>query len=47
MGFKQGDFPQAEQYYREAISLPMHVNLSDEDQDTVINALKTILRTPR
>lgn len=47
MGFKQGDFLQAEQYYREAISLPMHVNLSDEDQDIVINALKTILRTPR
>ncbi|WP_416545162.1 UDP-4-amino-4,6-dideoxy-N-acetyl-beta-L-altrosamine transaminase [Limnohabitans sp. DCL3] len=31
MGFKQGDYPQAEQYYREAISIPMHVNLSDED----------------
>jgi UDP-4-amino-4,6-dideoxy-N-acetyl-beta-L-altrosamine transaminase len=47
MGFKQGDFPQAEQYYREAISLPMHVNLTNEDQDTVINALKSILQTPR
>jgi dTDP-4-amino-4,6-dideoxygalactose transaminase len=47
MGFKQGDFPQAEQYYREAISLPMHVNLTNEDQDTVINALKCILQTPR
>jgi UDP-4-amino-4,6-dideoxy-N-acetyl-beta-L-altrosamine transaminase len=31
MGFKQGDYPQAEQYYREAISIPMHVNLSEDD----------------
>ena len=39
MGFKQGDFPQAENYYREAISLPMFQNLSDAQQDQVITAL--------
>ena len=40
MGFKRGDFPQAEQYYREAISIPMHVNLSDEDLLFVANSLR-------
>lgn len=40
MGFKQGDFPQSEQYYREAISIPMHVNLSDEDLRFVTNSLR-------
>jgi dTDP-4-amino-4,6-dideoxygalactose transaminase len=40
MGFKQGDFPQAEQYYREAISIPMHVNLTDEELQFVSNCLR-------
>ncbi len=39
MGFKPGDFPEAEQYYREAISIPMHVNLTDAEQAFVVNAL--------
>jgi len=40
MGFKQGDCPQAEQYYREAISIPMHVNLSDHDLQYIANSLR-------
>jgi dTDP-4-amino-4,6-dideoxygalactose transaminase len=40
MGFKPGDFPQAELYYREAISIPMHVNLSDADLVFVANSLR-------
>ena len=40
MGFKQGDYPQAEQCYREAISIPMHVNLTDEDLIYVVNSLR-------
>lgn len=43
MGFKQGDFPDAEQYYREAISIPMHVNLSDEDQRLVVSSLREVM----
>jgi UDP-4-amino-4,6-dideoxy-N-acetyl-beta-L-altrosamine transaminase len=39
MGFKQGDYPEAERYYREAISLPMHPTLTLADQDIVVNAL--------
>lgn len=40
MGFKNGDFTEAEQYYREAISIPMHVNLTDLEQEFVISALQ-------
>jgi dTDP-4-amino-4,6-dideoxygalactose transaminase len=40
MGFKTGDFPEAEQYYREAISIPMHVNLTDAEQAFVVNSLR-------
>ena len=43
MGFSLGDFPQAEQYYREAISIPMHVNLSNEEQVFVVNSLREII----
>lgn len=40
MGFRDGDFPQAEQYYREAISIPMHPNLTDAEQDFVVEVLR-------
>lgn len=43
MGFKMGDFAQAEQYYAEAISLPMFQNLTDEQQSIVIGALRVAL----
>lgn len=40
MGFKQGDYPEAERYYREAISVPMHPTLTDAEQDEVVCALR-------
>lgn len=40
MGFKPGGFFEAEQYYREAISIPMHVNLTDEEQVFVVGSLR-------
>ena len=43
LGFKDGDFPHAEQYYSDAISLPMHQTLSNSDQDQVVNVLKEVL----
>ncbi|BBU68016.1 UDP-4-amino-4,6-dideoxy-N-acetyl-beta-L-altrosamine transaminase [Fluviibacter phosphoraccumulans] len=43
MGFKKGDFPAAEQYYAEAISLPMYQTLPDAQQDEVVDALKKVL----
>lgn len=39
LGFAAGDFPQSEQYYREAISLPMFQTMSEQQQDIVIAAL--------
>lgn len=43
MGFKRGDYPEAERYYAEAISLPMFQTMSLEQQDTVLAALGTAL----
>jgi UDP-4-amino-4,6-dideoxy-N-acetyl-beta-L-altrosamine transaminase len=43
MGFKPDDFPQAQSYYREAISLPMYQTLTAEQQDKVVTALKVSL----
>jgi hypothetical protein len=34
MGFKQGDFPEAERYYAEAISLPIFPALTDQSRAT-------------
>lgn len=44
MGFKQGDFPEAERYYAEAISLPMFQTMSDAQQDEVLAALQRALQ---
>ena len=43
MGFKQGDFPNAENYYSTAISLPMFHGMTHEQQDEVISKLILIL----
>ena len=43
MGFKQGDFPHAESYYSNAISLPMFHGMTYEQQDEVISKLTQIL----
>ena len=40
LGFKLGYCKNAEQYYKETISLPMYPSLSSSDQDKVINILK-------
>lgn len=40
LGFRDGDYPQAERYYSEAISLPMFQGLSDAQQDQVVDALR-------
>lgn len=44
-GFKIGDFPQAEQYYREAISLPLYPDLNVEQQDYIVQTLGSILNS--
>lgn len=43
MGFDWGDFPEAEKYYQEAISIPMFHGMTLEQQDRVIAALEEVL----
>ena len=43
MGFKKGDYPNAESYYESAISIPMFQGLTIEMQDEVVNILKKAL----
>jgi len=43
LGFAPGQFPEAERYYTEAISLPMFAKLTDEEQDRVAAALERAL----
>ena len=43
MGFEEGQFPEAEQYYKEAISLPMFPTMTEEQQNQVVSTLKELL----
>lgn len=43
MGFRVGDFPEAERYYQEAISIPLYHSMTDEQQAEVIRALRAVL----
>jgi UDP-4-amino-4,6-dideoxy-N-acetyl-beta-L-altrosamine transaminase len=43
MGFREGDFPKAERYYQEAISLPMYPTMAETQQDEVVTALQKAL----
>ncbi|MBE3671065.1 UDP-4-amino-4,6-dideoxy-N-acetyl-beta-L-altrosamine transaminase [Vibrio navarrensis] len=45
IGFREGDFPESEQYYREAISLPMFHAMTEKQQDEVVLALTNILNS--
>jgi UDP-4-amino-4,6-dideoxy-N-acetyl-beta-L-altrosamine transaminase len=44
LGFKLGDFPEAEQFHREVICLPMFPKLTKEQQTKVVKSLKLILK---
>ena len=46
LGFKAGDFPHAERYYAGALSLPLYYELTDEQQDHVIETLRALVTTP-
>ncbi|MDP2085489.1 MAG: UDP-4-amino-4,6-dideoxy-N-acetyl-beta-L-altrosamine transaminase [Gemmobacter sp.] len=43
MGFAPGQFPNAERYYAEAISIPLYAGLTDTDQERVVAALERAL----
>lgn len=44
LGFKVGDFPNAEQYYARAISIPMFHGMTDDEQNFVIQTIQDVLR---
>lgn len=43
LGFESGDFPNAEHYYQEALSLPLYPTINEADFNSVIKALKEVL----
>ncbi len=43
LGFRRGDYPNAEHYYGEALSLPLYPGLSDTDQNYIVETLKSLL----
>ena len=43
MGFKIGDYPNAEKYYGRAISIPLFASMTYEQQDEVVEVLKKVL----
>lgn len=44
MGFKRGYCPEAEQYFSQALSLPLHSGLSYADQDLVVSSIVQVLQ---
>lgn len=43
LGFREGDFPEAERYYAEAITLPLYPAMGEDAQDKVVDALREAL----
>ena len=43
LGFRPGDFPVSESFYRSALSIPMYSGLCDEDQSKVIRAIQGVI----
>lgn len=42
LGYRRGQCPRAEEYYRQELSLPLFPAMSDTDQDRVVEALRKI-----
>ncbi len=43
LGFKRGDFANAEHYYDRAISIPLFPSLTNEQQDRVVDTIRTLI----
>ena len=43
LGFRKGDFPEAERYYAEALTLPLYPAMTERQQDFVVDALHEVL----
>jgi dTDP-4-amino-4,6-dideoxygalactose transaminase len=44
LGYREGDFPVAERFAREILSLPMFAEISDEQIDYVANNIRSYFR---
>ena len=44
LGYKEGDFPEAERYSKDAISLPIYPGLKEYEQERVVDALKSLVK---
>lgn len=44
LGFAPGDFPEAERYYGQALTLPLYPAMSEAEQDIVIRQLQQLVR---
>ncbi|GGG25318.1 UDP-4-amino-4,6-dideoxy-N-acetyl-beta-L-altrosamine transaminase [Pontibacter amylolyticus] len=44
LGYSEGDFPAAEHYYSECLSLPMYSSLSQQEQEFVIERVKEFVQ---
>ena len=42
-GYKEGDYPVAEKYYAQELSLPLYSGLTDEDVNSVVMAIKEVI----
>lgn len=43
LGFRQGDFPQSEKYYEETFTLPLYYDLTNDEQDRIVESLRQTL----
>jgi dTDP-4-amino-4,6-dideoxygalactose transaminase len=44
MGFKQGDYPKAEDYYQQALTLPLYPDMTSQQVEQVTQTLITIIQ---
>jgi len=44
LGYKKGDYPEAELYYSQCLSLPMYPNITAEEQEFVIQKVKEFVK---
>lgn len=43
LGYKWGDFKNAEEYYKHCISLPLYPDLTDEDLEEIVRRIKSLI----
>ena len=43
LGFKKGNFPKSENFYQNALTLPLFPSMTADEQDRVVQALNEVL----